>query len=856
MRPFASRIFAMALAFAMAAPLFAATYIIPPDADFISQADAIAIVTIQSSHSYYGDDGLIYTDYDAVVEKPLKAAPAPGSTIVITERGGSVGHLALAVSSEPTFYLGERTLMMLRRTLPRRFTSLSGELGKFSFVNDTLSRQLLIRGASEDQIFGWDLAGNEYMERPRDAERFVRYIEAIVAGENATEDYHVEEVASAPSFRTIQSHAAGNDYMTQFTISSVTHGARWPAGAEGFQTVGTQTGVANLAGSINTSRGAWNGETCSTINITASGTGSGTYGANDGQNLIFFDQPNSGPLAGSVVGQANTWASSDTNTNGADTYYTMVDCDIVIETGFTGSQFEAILGHEMGHTIGLRHSNQPGPGQTTFSTNALMNSLAPATPSLRAYDQEAVCNSYGPGVTCTPVSISGQPQNKSITQGQQANVTVTAAGTSPFTYQWYFGNVSGDTSGGAVPGQTSATLTDAPSTTKSYWVRVGGCNSSTADSNPVTVTVQASTCTPPSISTHPTGTTITLGQSAQLSVSAAGTGPLSYQWFTGNTGNTAQSVGSGNPLTFFPSQTDRYWVRVTGQCAPPADSNPATVTVTTASCPDVSIGTPQATQLQSGQYSLDITASSGSRPLTYQWFQGPVPGSGTPVGNTKQIIVPAPTAPTSYWVRVQNDCGKEAASTIVTINPCTDIPVITTEPADAAIAPGASSNLTVAFTSTTTATVTWYRGTAPDKSNQVGTGATFNTGALTTTTKFWASIVNTCGEKDTRTVTVTVGTACVAPSITNTSPSQSKNRGESATLSVTAGGTATLHYQWYEGSSGDTSKPVGFDSSAYNTGPLTTATKFWVKVTNDCGNAASSTINITVLTPKRHSVRS
>ncbi|MEW6368682.1 MAG: IPT/TIG domain-containing protein [Acidobacteriota bacterium] len=81
--------------------------------------------------------------------------------------------------------------------------------------------------------------------------------------------------------------------------------------------------------------------------------------------------------------------------------------------------------------------------------------------------------------------------------------------------------------------------------------------------------------------------------------------------------------------------------------------------------------------------------------------------------------------------------------------------------------------------------------------------------------------------------------SCVAPSISVHPQDQAISSGQTATLSVVANGTAPLNYQWYEGSSGDTSTPVGADSSTFTTPALTSSTSYWVFVSNACGNASS-----------------
>ena len=95
--------------------------------------------------------------------------------------------------------------------------------------------------------------------------------------------------------------------------------------------------------------------------------------------------------------------------------------------------------------------------------------------------------------------------------------------------------------------------------------------------------------------------------------------------------------------------------------------------------------------------------------------------------------------------------------------------------------------------------------------------------------------------------------ACISPSIATQPQSQSIQSGETATLTVTATGTAPLSYQWYQGASGNTSTPVGTEASSFTTPQLRATTIYWVRVSNACGHADSATATISLGSePRRH----
>jgi uncharacterized protein YkwD len=186
----------------------------------------------------------------------------------------------------------------------------------------------------------------------------------------------------------------------------------------------------------------------------------------------------------------------------------------------------------------------------------------------------------------TAPSILEQPENETIASGATATLTVTVTGTAPFTYQWYLG-ASGLTSS-PISGATSDRYTTAALTTNSsFWVRVAN-SGGTTDSSTATISIAPPSPpappppppgTAPSITSQPQSQTITAGQTASLSVSASGTSPLNYQWYSdGSAISGATSASYGTPSL---SSTTSYWVRVANAHGS-VDSATATITVTTA----------------------------------------------------------------------------------------------------------------------------------------------------------------------------------------------------------------------------------------------------------------------------------
>ena len=142
-------------------------------------------------------------------------------------------------------------------------------------------------------------------------------------------------------------------------------------------------------------------------------------------------------------------------------------------------------------------------------------------------------------------------------------------------------------------------------------------------------------------------------------------------------------------------------------------------------------------------------------------------------------------------------------------------------------------------------TYQWYLGQSGDASQPIqdATSQTYNTGALTEDTSYWVKVTNVAGSINSETVAVTINRP---PTIASQPTSQTIEPSSTATLTVSATGSAPFTYQWYRGNLGATTAPVGTNSPTFTTPTLAVTTKYWVKITNSFGEANSGSVTVTV----------
>jgi hypothetical protein len=247
-------------------------------------------------------------------------------------------------------------------------------------------------------------------------------------------------------------------------------------------------------------------------------------------------------------------------------------------------------------------------------------------------------------------AISAQPTLVTQCAGTTANFAVTAAGQGALSYQWR-------KDGSTLAGETNSTLAVANIATLNagqYSVVVsGGCGNVTSSNALLTVNPLTA------ISAQPTASTLCAGNTVNFSVTASGTGALTYQWMKDgiNVGTNSASLSIVNSQA---ASAGTYTVDVTGTCGT-VTSNSALLTVN----PLTSITTqPVATSGCEGLNTTFSVVAAGTGALTYQWKFGGVNITGATDATYTISNTTAANNDGSYLVAVTGGCGVVNSNTV------------------------------------------------------------------------------------------------------------------------------------------------------------------------------------------------
>jgi alpha-tubulin suppressor-like RCC1 family protein len=376
-------------------------------------------------------------------------------------------------------------------------------------------------------------------------------------------------------------------------------------------------------------------------------------------------------------------------------------------------------------------------------------------------------------------TITTPPASQTVDEGTPVTFAVTFnSGTAPVTYQWRKGTV-------AIGGATNATLALAEALSPdagSYDVVVTNYLG-TATSQAATLTVNPSP--PPSVTVPPQNIAVMAGESANFTVSSAGSLPR-YQWLRNGSAISGATSATLALSAVTLADAGTYTVQLSNR-AGSVTSVGAALTVSAA--PLISTQPAAQTVVAGGTATLSAGAT-GYPALSYQWkFNGASLAGATNASLTLNPVRGADAG--SYSVVISNALG------VVTSNSATLVvnvpPSITTQPVSLASIPGSGATFTVVAAGAPTPSYQWYKG-ADLIAGAAGASYVISQVSTNDAGQYKVVVTNPVGTAESNVVSLTVN----IPPVIGTQPATAKSvsAGTAVDFIVVATGTPAPSFQW------------------------------------------------------------
>lgn len=448
------------------------------------------------------------------------------------------------------------------------------------------------------------------------------------------------------------------------------------------------------------------------------------------------------------------------------------------------------------------------------------------------------------GSSTTTASCKATSTNVNIT-GIQPNGTTVAPGPLSFSAS-VTGGATNAVTWSASGGSFSGGSWTAPSTAGTYTI------TATSVDNPAVHASVLETVSAPVITRQPVSTALCAGATATLAATA--NYASSYQWYVGGSG----LAGATSSTYLIPSASATDAGSYTVAAINPAGA--ATSQAITVSVGSTVLANPADVTVGLLQPATFAVSASGKSPFSYQWYVQPAKGTAfapVPWANASSYTTTAVSDSNGneYYATIKDGCGTSFTTTPASLGVSNlgDPPIITLQPAGAAIPIGSTYTFRTDTTSATPATYQWYRIPAGSTAGVAIPGANAVTYTLPSSATnlsndqdgYYQVITNANGLDLSATATIAVGPGIFLPP-SGEPATVSENAGEVAVFSVNATSTLPLSYQWYSAAPGSSNFAAiaGATAGSYTIAATTSdqnGSNFYVVVSNGQTAAVTST---------------
>ncbi|WP_443945859.1 putative Ig domain-containing protein [Pedobacter sp. AW1-32] len=458
-----------------------------------------------------------------------------------------------------------------------------------------------------------------------------------------------------------------------------------------------------------------------------------------------------------------------------------------------------------------------------------------------AADARTVTITVNPSATDADVSLSGLT---TICRGSQTLLSASTATVINPVFNWYT-----DANLSTPPVFTGANFqTPVLNATTTYYVTVRGDNKCESTATPKSITV--------TVNEFATAADITVadaqicsGSSVLLTASSLTVTQPVFTWYNDASLTSVAFVGPIFNVSGL-TATTTFYVTVKGanRCEnAAADAKTVTVTVNPlATTTDIILSGGTEACAGSGTV-LTATSPTVTNPV-FTWYSDADLTNISFIGAV--FTTPALNTTTTYYVTVKGDNKCENAKGTARVITITVKPVSTDADinvADATVCAGSGTTLVATSTTVTNPVFTWYSDAT--LTTFVFSGSSFNTGALSATTKYYVTVKgdNKCDNSalTAKVVTVTVNPSATAADITLTTPSVVCGTG-AAVISASSTTVTAPVFTWYNDAS---LTSVAFVGPIFTTPTLTATTTYYVTVqgTNKCANGVADAKQVTIV---------